>query len=114
MHYLYGSKRSGTHRLAAKFCVGTQLLAYVRWATFESHGERRGKFEQKSALAGYDRWKQSNEPLNDDDADAVVSILTGLRPHLIASPPRLGGPGGAGISLRLPNGETKPAQSRRV
>ena len=72
MRYLYGSKRDGPHRLVATFASEPQLLAYVRWATLESHGERRGKFEQKSALAGYDSWEQSNEPLNDDDADAVV------------------------------------------
>ena len=72
MRYLYGSKRDGPHRLVATFGSEPQLLAYVRWATLESHGERRGKFEQNSALAGYDSWEQANEPLNDDDADAVV------------------------------------------
>lgn len=76
MHYLYGSKRGGTPRLVATFASEPQLLAYVRWATLESHGEQRGKFEQKCALAGYDSWEQSNEPLNDDDADAVVHSPT--------------------------------------
>jgi hypothetical protein len=71
MRYLYGSKRGGSPQLVATFSSEPQLLAYVSWATLESHGERRGKFEQKSALAGYDFWEQSNEPLNDDDASAV-------------------------------------------
>ena len=56
----------------ATFSSEPQLLAYVSWATLESLGEQRGKFEQKSALAGYDTWEQSNEPLTDDDAEAVV------------------------------------------
>jgi hypothetical protein len=70
MRYLYGSKRGGTPQLVATFSSEPQLLAYVSWATLESHGERRGKFEQRSTLAGYDSWEQSNEPLNDDDAGA--------------------------------------------
>jgi hypothetical protein len=76
MHYLYGSKRGGTHQLVATFASEPQLLAYVRWATLESHGEQLGKFEQKSALVGYDTWERSSEPLNDDDADAVVHNRT--------------------------------------
>jgi hypothetical protein len=72
MRYLYGSNRGGTRRLVATFTSEAQLLAYVSWATLESHGERRGKFEQKSALAGYDAWEQSDEPLTDDEAEAVV------------------------------------------
>ena len=71
MRYLYGSKRDRTPRLVATFSSEPQLLAYVSWATLEVHGERRGKFEQKSALAGYDSWEQSDKPLNDDDAGAV-------------------------------------------
>ena len=71
MHFLYGSKRGGTPRLVTTFGSEPPLLAYVRWATLESHGEQRGKFEQKSALAGYDSWEKSNEPLNNDDASAV-------------------------------------------
>jgi hypothetical protein len=72
MRYLYGSKRGQSKRLVATFGSEQQLLAYVSWATLESHGEQRGKFEQKSALAGYDSWEQSNQPLNEDAADAVV------------------------------------------
>jgi hypothetical protein len=71
MHYLYGSKQGGPPRLAATFGSEQQLLAYVRWATLESQGERRGKFEQKSALASYDAWEHSTEPLTEDDAGEV-------------------------------------------
>ena len=48
MHYLYGSKRNGARRLVATFGSEQQLLAYVRWATLESTGPQRGKFEQQS------------------------------------------------------------------
>jgi hypothetical protein len=72
MHYLYGSKRGAPRRLVATFSSSPQLLAYVRWATLESHGEQAGKYEQKSALAGYDSWERSDAPLNDDDASEVV------------------------------------------
>jgi len=72
MHYLYGSKPGVDRRLVATFSSQQQLLAYVRWATLESHGEQRGKFEQKSALASYQAWESSTEPLTDEDPDAVV------------------------------------------
>lgn len=72
MHYLYGTKRDGPPNLAATFSSEPQLLAYVRWATLESHGPRRGKFEQKSALASYDAWQHATEPLTDEDTTAVV------------------------------------------
>jgi hypothetical protein len=72
MHYLYGSKAGGPQRLAATFGSEQQLLAYVRWATLESKGPQNGKFEQKSALASYDTWERSTEPLTDDDASDVV------------------------------------------
>jgi hypothetical protein len=68
MHYLYGSKGNGELRLTATFDSEQQLLAYVRWATLESLGPQRGKFEQGSALARYDAWESSPTPLNDDDA----------------------------------------------
>lgn len=68
MHYLYGSKKGVARRLVATFGGEQQLQAYVRWAMLEDLGERRGKFEQGSALAGYDAWEQSAEPLTDDDA----------------------------------------------
>jgi hypothetical protein len=47
-------------------------LAYVRWATLQDLGNRRGKFEQGSALASYDAWESSMQPLTDEDAEAVV------------------------------------------
>jgi hypothetical protein len=71
MHYLYGSKKAGPLRLVATFGSEQQLLAYVRWATLKSEGERRGKFEQGSALATSDAWESSTEPLTDEDAEAV-------------------------------------------
>jgi hypothetical protein len=44
----------------------------VRWATLESFGENRGKFEQGSPLAGYSAWERSTEPLTGDDAAEVA------------------------------------------
>lgn len=72
MHYLYGSKKSGPRRLVATFGSPQQLSAYVRWATLQNLGNRIGKFEQGSALAGYNSWEESAEPLTDDDETAVV------------------------------------------
>jgi hypothetical protein len=72
MHYLYGSKKGVPRRLAATFGSESQLLAYVRWATLEDLGQHRGKFEQGSALAGYESWESSAEPLTEDDRDSVV------------------------------------------
>ena len=56
----------------ATFGSEQQLLAYVRWATLKTTGERSGKFEQGSALAGYDTWNESTEPLTQEDAAQVV------------------------------------------
>ena len=72
MHYLYGSKRGVERRLVATFDSEPLLRSYVRWATLENLGDRKGKFEQGSALAGYERWETSGEPLTEDDAEAVV------------------------------------------
>ena len=72
MRYLYGSKLGGPQKLVATFGSEQQLLAYVRWATLQSSGERTGKFEQGSVLAGYDAWNESTEPLSDDDASQFV------------------------------------------
>jgi hypothetical protein len=71
MHFLYGSKKNVPRRLVATFSSEPQLRAYVRWATLESTGERSGKFEQGSVLAGYNSWESSNEPLTDEDASVV-------------------------------------------
>jgi hypothetical protein len=67
MHYLYGSKAGVERRLVATFSSEQQLLAYVRWATLEQTGERAGKFEQGSVLAGYNRWEPSPVPLTEED-----------------------------------------------
>ena len=72
MHYLYGSKARVRRRLVATFGSDAQLSAYVRWATLQELGERHGKFEQGSALASYDAWEQSKEPLTDEDETAVL------------------------------------------
>jgi hypothetical protein len=72
MHYLYASKKNVLRRLVATFDSQQQLLAYVRWATLEEHGERRGKFEQGSALAGYEQWENASQPLTDEDASEVL------------------------------------------
>jgi hypothetical protein len=71
MHYLYGSKRGGPLRLVATFSSEQQLLAYARWATLKSEGERRGKFEQGSVLATSDAWESAEQPLTEEDAEAV-------------------------------------------
>ena len=70
MHYLYGSKPGVPRKLVATFGSEQQLLAYVRWATLS---EQSGvhKFEQKSSLAGYTGWGAAEEPLTDEDPDAV-------------------------------------------
>ena len=44
----------------------------IRQETLQELGDQRGKFEQGSSLAGFDRWEASHEPLNDDDAAAVT------------------------------------------
>jgi hypothetical protein len=71
MHYLYAAKKNGPRKLVATFGSEQQLLAYVRWATLEDHGNRTGKFEQGSALAGYSSWEHADQPLTDEDATAV-------------------------------------------
>ena len=70
MHYLYGFKK-GSKKLVATFGSEQQLLAYVRWATLQDFGERRGKFEQGSALASYEAWESANEPQSDESPDEV-------------------------------------------
>ena len=73
MHYLYGFKKDDVRKLVATFGSEQQLLAYVRWATLEAHGENAGKFEQGSALASYSSWEQSNEPLTEDEIEGVFN-----------------------------------------
>ncbi len=72
MHFLYGSKTGVERRLVALFGSEQQLLAYVRWATLKSLGEHHGKFEQGSALASYNAWEHSTEPLTGEDPNDVV------------------------------------------
>jgi hypothetical protein len=72
MRYLYASKKNVPRRLVATFDSQQQLRSYVRWGTLQSLGERAGKFEQGSALAGYEAWEESDQPLTEEDAGAVV------------------------------------------
>ncbi len=72
MRYLYAAKKDVERRLVATFDSEQQLRAYVRWATLQETGVRSGKFEQGSALAGYNSWEESNQPLTEDDATSVV------------------------------------------
>ena len=72
MHYLYGSKKGVPRRLVATFGSQPQLHAYVRWATLQDLGNRQGKFEQGSPLAGYNAWEESAEPLTEEDETSVV------------------------------------------
>lgn len=72
MHYLYGSKKAGPKRLVATFGSEQQLLAYVRWATLQDHGNQCGKFEQGSALASCESWSHATEPLTDEDENATL------------------------------------------
>jgi len=72
MHYLYGSKNGVARRLVATFNSQPLLHSYVRWATLQDLGNHTGKFEQGSALAGYNAWEESAEPLTDEDETSVV------------------------------------------
>jgi hypothetical protein len=72
MHYLYASKPGIERRLVATFDTEPQLLAYVGWATVSTNSDGTKKFEQGSALAGYQRWERSTAPLTDDDEAEVV------------------------------------------
>ena len=72
MHYLYASKKGVNRRLVATFGSEQQLLAYVRWATLEELGERSGKFEQGSVLAGYSAWEHAAVPLTAENPSEVA------------------------------------------
>jgi hypothetical protein len=72
MHYLYGSKAGVPRKLVATFDSDQQLLAYVGWATLKTSADGTSKFEQGSALAGYQHWEPATVPLTNDDAAQVV------------------------------------------
>lgn len=80
MHYLYGLKPGSPRRLAATFDSEPQLLAYVGWATLAKNPDGTAKFEQKSALTGYQRWEQSATPLTDEDP---VSVFHNPTPSML-------------------------------
>ncbi|MDR3623131.1 MAG: hypothetical protein P4L85_27510 [Paludisphaera borealis] len=54
----------------ATFVSEPQLLSYVRWATLSELDGLR-KFEKGSALASYNQFGYSGDPLTDDDSEAV-------------------------------------------
>jgi hypothetical protein len=68
VHYLYASKSGVSRKLVATFDSEPQLLAYVGWATLKTNADGTAKFEQGSALAGYQRWEKSDTPLTGEDA----------------------------------------------
>jgi hypothetical protein len=70
MYYLYGSKPGVPRKLAATFDSQQQLLSYVRWATLSRAGDVY-KFEQGSALVGFQGYSYSGEALTDEDPTAV-------------------------------------------
>lgn len=72
MCYLYASKPGVVRKLVATFDTEQQLLAYVNWATLAKNADGTSKFEQGSALAGYQRWEKSNSPVTEDDPELVV------------------------------------------
>ncbi|MBI3865555.1 MAG: hypothetical protein HY290_27090 [Planctomycetia bacterium] len=72
MHYLYASKPGVPRKLVATFDSEQQLLAYAGWATLQTNPDGTGKFEQGSALAGYQSWRKSSRPLTDEDPTTVV------------------------------------------
>ena len=72
MHYLYASKPGVPRKLVATFDSEQQLLAYVGWATLKTNPDGTGKFEQGSALAGYQRWEKSDF----ENRMPSVSVLT--------------------------------------
>ncbi|MDB5390846.1 MAG: hypothetical protein JWM11_6492 [Planctomycetaceae bacterium] len=72
MHYLYGSKSGIPRKLVATFDSNEQLLAYVGWATLSKSATGVSKFEQGSALAGYQCWEQSGIQMTNEDSELVV------------------------------------------
>jgi hypothetical protein len=71
MFYLYGTKPRVPLRLVATFGSEQQLRSYVHWAMLSDAGGFT-KFEQGSALAGYDAWSYSSSPLTDETASRVL------------------------------------------
>lgn len=72
MFYLYASKPGVARKLVATFDTEQQLLAYVNWATLAKNADGTSKFEQGSALAGYQHWEKAGSPLTADDPELVV------------------------------------------
>jgi hypothetical protein len=47
------------------------LKAYAGWCTLRTNPDGTSKFEQGSALATYQQWEESSQPLTDDDPESV-------------------------------------------
>lgn len=71
MYYLYGSKEGASRRLAATFDSEEQLRAYVNWATLKRNSDGTSKFEQGSALSGFEFWQESPVPQTDEAPEEV-------------------------------------------
>ncbi len=71
MYYLYGSKPGVPRKLVATFDSEAQLETYVGWATLKINDGGTRKFEQGSALVGYQRFVYSDSPLTDEEAIEV-------------------------------------------
>jgi hypothetical protein len=72
MYFLYASKAGKTRKLAATFDSEQQLRAYVGWATLQQNSDGTSKFEQGSALAGYQQWETSSVPLTGENTAEVT------------------------------------------
>lgn len=72
MLYLYGAKSGNPRKLVATFGSEQQLLAYVAWATLSTEPGGTATFEQRSALATYDRCEKSSVMLTDEDPTTVA------------------------------------------
>ena len=71
MHFLYGLKNGAPARLVATFDSEQQLLSYVRWATLQEAPDGLKRFEQGSALVGFNDERHSQAPLTEDEPEQV-------------------------------------------
>jgi hypothetical protein len=71
MYYLYGSRSGDQLKLVATFDSEQQLLSYVHWATLQHLPGKLAKFEQGSALIGFNESHHSARQLTSDDPSDV-------------------------------------------
>jgi hypothetical protein len=72
VYYLYGSKQGAIRRLAATFDSAEQLRSYANWATLKRNPDGTSKFEQGSALSGFEFWQESLLPQTADNPEQVI------------------------------------------